>query len=269
MIRTTFQQPPQLDQLREQLGALGHGEATVQEFGSPREISIQMPVPEGGEAGANQAASDVRQALAAAYPGSRVDAVETVSGKVSEELVQAARLRLLFAMIGVSFYIWFRFEWQFGGWRAFLLVPRRDDHAWFVALTQMDSTQCGSRLLTLIAIRSTTRSCLRPYQGKSAQISQDGNAGADQPSVNETLSRDHRHHLSMLLALGPLLPRAGLIFSFTAALLISVIIAPFDGLYRRPMAGLLKVKPDSFLPTEPVGRSERGPLREGHDGAQV
>ncbi|MGZ8351218.1 MAG: protein translocase subunit SecF, partial [Allosphingosinicella sp.] len=46
MIRVAFQQPPQLDDLRERLGSLGHGEAAVQEFGSPTEIAIRMQLPE-------------------------------------------------------------------------------------------------------------------------------------------------------------------------------------------------------------------------------
>ena len=48
------------------------------------------------------------------YPGSRVDAVETVSGKVSEELARDGALAIALAMLGIAIYIWFRFEWQFG-----------------------------------------------------------------------------------------------------------------------------------------------------------
>src|SRR3546814_3313406 len=80
----------------------------------PREVSIRLPLPEGGDEGANAAASRVRTALEAEYPGARIDAVETVSGKVSEELVRDGALALLLAMIGIAIYIWIRFEWQFG-----------------------------------------------------------------------------------------------------------------------------------------------------------
>ncbi len=48
------------------------------------------------------------------YPGARVDAGESVSGKVSEELAQNSALGDRLAMIGIAVYIWFRFEWQFG-----------------------------------------------------------------------------------------------------------------------------------------------------------
>ena len=102
LMRVTFQQPPSLDDLRTRVSGLGLGEANIQEFGSPREISIRMPLPEGGEEGANAAASKVRQAIVAQYPGARFDAVETVSGKVSGELIKAGGLALLLAMIGIA-----------------------------------------------------------------------------------------------------------------------------------------------------------------------
>src|SRR3546814_7571773 len=99
MIRVTCAQPVSLDDLLDEIGGLGLGEPSIQEFGSPREVSIRLPLPEGGDEGANAAASRVRTALEAEYPGARIDAVETVSGKVSEELVRDGALALLLAMI--------------------------------------------------------------------------------------------------------------------------------------------------------------------------
>ena len=60
MIRVTFAQPVAIDQLRERVDGLGLGESTIQQFGSPREISIRLPLPEGGEEAANRAASRVK-----------------------------------------------------------------------------------------------------------------------------------------------------------------------------------------------------------------
>src|SRR4029453_17398241 len=114
MIRTTFPQPVQVDQLRERVGALGLGEASIQEFGGPKSYQIRLPRPEGGEAAANRAASQVRAMLEQNYPGARIDAVETVSGKVSEELARDGALAIALAMLGIAIYIWLRFEWQFG-----------------------------------------------------------------------------------------------------------------------------------------------------------
>jgi len=284
MIRVTFQEPPRLDELRERIGALGHGEASVQESRSGpieiggagaggHEILIRMPLPEGGEEGANQAASEVRATLTQGYPGARVDAVETVSGKVSEELVRAGALALLFAMIGVSIYIWFRFEWQFGVGALFSLFHDVTITLGFFALTQMEFdlnvvaallTLIGYSLNDTIVIYDRIRENLRKFRRMDMRA-------LINLSVNETLSRTIATNLSMLLALGALfLIGPDVIFSFTAALLISVFIGTYSTMYiAAPWLIWLKVTSDSFLPRDPASRASQGPRNETHDGARV
>jgi preprotein translocase subunit SecF len=110
-----------------------------------------MPLPEGGEEGANRAASQVRQALETRYPGVRIDAVDTVSGKVSEELMWDGGLALLFAAIGIVIYIWLRFEWQFGVGALFSLLHDVTVTLGFFALTQLEfDLNVVAALLTLI-----------------------------------------------------------------------------------------------------------------------
>ena len=151
LIRVTFAQPVSVDDLRDQVGDLGLGDPSIQEFGSSREVAIRLPLPEGGEAGANAAASRVRQALVQQYPGARIDAVETVSGKVSGELVRSGALALLLAMIGIAIYIWVRFEWQFGVGGLFSLFHDVTLTLGFFALTQMEfDLNVIAALLTLI-----------------------------------------------------------------------------------------------------------------------
>ena len=284
MIRATFQEPPRLDELRERIGALGHGEASVQEtrssaieIGGPgaggHEILIRMPLPEGDEAAANLAATDVRSAITEGYPGARVDAVETVSGKVSEELVQAGAFALLFAMIGVSIYIWFRFEWQFGVGALFSLFHDVTITLGFFSLTQMEfDLNVVAALLTLIGyslndtiviydrIRENLRKFRKMEMGPLINL-----------SVNETLSRTIATNFTMLLALGSLfLIGPDVIFSFSAALLIAVFIGTYSTMYiAAPWLIWLRVSSDSFLPRDPVSRSAQGPRNEKHDGARL
>jgi preprotein translocase subunit SecF len=273
MIRVSFQQPPELEPLRERIGGLGHGEAAVQEFGNPREIAIRMQLPEGGEEGANRAASDVRAALTQHYPGARIDAVETVSGKVSEELVWAGGLALLLAMIGVTIYIWFRFEWQFGVGALFSLFHDVTITLGFFALTQWEFdlnvvaallTLIGYSLNDTIVIYDRIRENLRKY--RKMEI-----AALINLSINETLSRTIATNFAMLLALGSLFFLGpDVIFSFTAALLISVIVGTYSTVYiAAPWLIWLRVTSDSFLPKDPVSRAGRGPRNESYDGAKV
>jgi preprotein translocase subunit SecF len=262
MIRVSFTQAPELDDLRQRVGELGLGEPSIQEFGSPREISIRLPLPEGGEEGANAAASRLRQALVERYPGARIDAVETVSGKVSGELIRDGSLALLLAMIGIAIYIWIRFEWQFGVGALFSLFHDVTLTLGFFALTQMEFdlnviaallTLIGYSLNDTIVIYDRVRENLRKY--RKMEISALLNL-----SMNETLSRTIATNLSMLIALGSLmLLGPDVIRSFTTALLISVIAGTYSTIYiASPFLIWLKVNSDSFVPkTAGSGSAER------------
>lgn len=264
MIRVSFSQPPSLDDLRTRVEAIGLGDPSIQEFGSPREVAIRMPLPEGGEEGANAAASKVRQAIVQQYPDARIDAVETVSGKVSGELVEAGALALLLAMIGIALYIWIRFEWQFGVGALFSLFHDVTITLGIFALTQLEFdlnvvaallTLIGYSLNDTIVIYDRIRENLRKY--RKMDITSLLNL-----SMNETLSRTVATNLSMLLALGSLMFLGpDVIHSFTVALLISVIVGTYSTIYvAAPWLIWLKVDSNSFVTAE-KGKGERQAIR--------
>ena len=269
LIRVSFSQPPSLDDLRDRVGAIGLGDPSIQEFGSPREISIRMPLPEGGEEGANAAASKVRAAIAQQYPDARIDAVETVSGKVSGELVEAGALALLLSAIGIAIYIWIRFEWQFGVGALFSLFHDVTITLGVFALTQLEFdlnvvaallTLIGYSLNDTIVIYDRIRENLRKY--RKMDITSLLNL-----SMNETLSRTVATNLAMLLALGSLmLLGPDVIHSFTVALLISVVVGTYPTIYiAAPFLIWLKVNSDSFLPKGATqGSAERVEHNEGY-----
>lgn len=270
LIRVSFSQTPSLDDLRERVGAIGLGDPSIQEFGSPREVAIRMPLPEGGEEGANAAASRVRAAIAQQYPDARIDAVETVSGKVSGELVQAGGLALLLAMIGIAIYIWIRFEWQFGVGALFSLFHDVTITLGIFALTQMEFdlnvvaallTLIGYSLNDTIVIYDRIRENLRKY--RKMDITSLLNL-----SMNETLSRTVATNLSMLLALGSLMILGPeVIQSFTVALLISVVVGTYSTIYvAAPWLIWLKVTPNSFVPAD-TGKGEGAARRTEGYGA--
>jgi preprotein translocase subunit SecF len=204
VIRASFQQPPSLDDLRERVSGLGLGEPSIQEFGSPQQVTIRLPLPPGGEEGANAAASRVRTALAQQFPGSKIDAVDTVSGKVSGELVRDGALALLLSAIGIVIFIWIRFEWQFGVGALFSLLHDVTLTLGFFSLTQMEFdlnvvaallTLIGYSLNDTIVIYDRVRENLRKY--RKMEITPLLNL-----TMNETLSRTVATNFAMLLALG-------------------------------------------------------------------
>ena len=254
MIRATFAQQVNVEQLRSDVGALNLGDASIQETGGPRSYQIRLPKPEGGEAAANKAASRVRAMLETTYPGARVDSVETVSGKVSEELAWGGSLAIALAMLGIAIYIWFRFEWQFGVGALLTLFHDVSMTLGFFSLTQLQVdlnvvaailTIVGYSLNDTVVIYDRIRENLRKYR-KMAIIP------LLNLSLNETLSRTMVTSLSILLALAMLLifgPEV--IFGLTIAIFVGIFVGTYSSIYiSSPVLVWLGVKPDSFLRTE-------------------
>ena len=277
MSRVVFQQPPNLDELRDRVESLNLGEAGVQEAGSNRTLIIRTPLPEGGEEAANRAAATVRQAVTERYPDARFLSVDTVSGKVSGELLRAGALALLLAAIGISLYIWIRFEWQFGVGALFSLFHDVTITLGLLSLTQLEfNLNVVAALLTLIGyslndtivVYDRIRENLRKYRkmDMSALLNL---------SANETLSRTVSTNTAMMLALGALfLLGPDVIYSFTVTLFFSVIIGTYSTVYiASPWLIWLKVTSDSFLPKhDPASAAERlggRPRNESYDGAKV
>ena len=251
MIRVTFAQPIDVEQLRGRVDQLQLGESSIQESGGPRTYQIRLPKPEGGEAAANAAASRVRSVIEQQYQGARIDAVETVSGKVSEELATDGALAILFAMIGIAVYIWFRFEWQFGVGALLTLLHDVSMIFGFFAFSQLQVDLnivaaflaiVGYSLNDTVVIYDRIRENLRKFR-KMAIVP------LLNLSLNETLSRTMVTSLSILLALGMLLLFGpDVIFGLTLAIFLGTVIGTYSSIYiSSPVLVWLGVKPDSFL----------------------
>jgi preprotein translocase subunit SecF len=272
-VRVTFSQPPNLDQLRSRVNALGLGDASLQEFGARNVVSIRMPLPEGGETAATRAATQVRAAITQLHPDARFDAVETVSGKVSEELLRSGAIAIALAMIGIAIYIWIRFEWQFGVGALVTLFHDVWMTMGFFSLTQLEFnlnvvaailTIVGYSLNDTVVIYDRIRENLRKY--RKMEIVPLLNL-----SLNETLSRTMVTSLSILLALlALLLLGPDVIFGLTIAIFIGIFVGTYSSIYiSSPILVWLRVTTGSFLPKDPVSRAGRGPRNESYDGAKV
>jgi preprotein translocase subunit SecF len=271
MVRVEFTQVPNIDQLREEIGALQEGDVTVQEFGSKKDIAIRTPLPDGDSAAADRAAARLQAVIKARYPDATVSSVDTVSGKVSGELFYWGGLSLVLATIAISIYIWFRFEWQFGVGALFALFHDIALTFGFFALTQLEFnlnivaallTIIGYSLNDTIVVYDRIRENLRKYRKMQIVELLD-------LSVNETLSRTVMTSLSMLVALAALVVLGPeVIFGFSAAMLLGIFIGTYSSIYMAaPILVWLKVGPDSFVPLGEDGVAK--PIADKNAGAVV
>jgi preprotein translocase subunit SecF len=263
LIRVTFAQPIDVEQLRGRVDGLHLGEASIQEFGGPKTFQIRLPKPSGGEAATNAASTQVKQVITTDYPGARIDAVETVSGKVSEELAEDSAKAIVFAMLGIALYIWFRFEWQFGVGALLTLAHDVAMTLGFFAFTRLQVdlnvvaaflTIVGYSLNDTVVIYDRIRENLRKYR-KMAILP------LLNLSLNETLARTVVTSLTVLIALGVLMAIGPeVIFGLAIAIFLGVLIGTYSSIYiSAPVLVWLGIEPDSFLKTEDKDAPEPQP----------
>lgn len=267
MIRMTFVESSEapLAELRQNIDQLGYGEPIIQQFGKPNEVSIRMKLPEGADSDPELSDAMARTIIAkvqSEHPEVRIDGVDSVSGKVSEELLSTGLIALGLAMLGISIYIWMRFEWQFGVGAMFALLHDVTLTMGLFALTQMEfDLNIVAALLTLIGysindnivIYDRVRENLKKYRrmpiGELLDL-----------SVNETLSRTIVTSTSLLITLlALLLLGPDVIFGFTAAIAFGIFVGTYSSIYMStPILIWLKVDSSSFVPQESeTDRQER------------
>src|SRR3546814_289768 len=110
LLEARLAQPADLGELRNRLGDLGLGDVTLQQFGEPTDVLINLSNSAEDEAGQHAAVEAITAALG---EGTEIRRQEYVGPKVGDELKVDGALATLLAMLGIAIYVWFRFEWQF------------------------------------------------------------------------------------------------------------------------------------------------------------
>ncbi|MDE2117833.1 MAG: protein translocase subunit SecF [Betaproteobacteria bacterium] len=107
-----YAQPADLDKVRSQLGGIGLHDALVQNFGSSKDVLIQVPLKQitSGAKLSEQVFGTLHQQDASV----EMRRVEFVGPQVGKELVENGTLALLLVSLGIVCYLWLRFEWKFG-----------------------------------------------------------------------------------------------------------------------------------------------------------
>jgi preprotein translocase subunit SecF len=112
VMEVSYSQPADLNKVRETVAGLGFTEASVQNFGSARDVLIRLPVKQGVTSA--KLSETVAAELRKSDGSLEVRRVEFVGPQVGKELFESGALALLVVCIGIVFYLWLRFEWKFG-----------------------------------------------------------------------------------------------------------------------------------------------------------
>ncbi|MBI2296423.1 MAG: protein translocase subunit SecF [Betaproteobacteria bacterium] len=112
VMEVAYAQAADLGRIRESMARLGFSDASVQNFGTARDVLIRLPVKQGVTSA--KLSELVMQDLRKADPKVEMRRVEFVGPQVGRELFENGALALLFVSIGIVLYLWLRFEWKFG-----------------------------------------------------------------------------------------------------------------------------------------------------------
>jgi len=112
VLEVSYQQPPDLNRIRDRMVKIGFAEPSVQNFGTARDVLIRLPVKEGLTSA--KLSERVMQELRQLDGAVELRRVEFVGPQIGKELLENGALALLFVSLGIVLYLWFRFEWKFG-----------------------------------------------------------------------------------------------------------------------------------------------------------
>ena len=107
-----YSQPADLNRVRDVIAKLGMGDASVQNFGTSRDVLIRLPAKP--EISSARLSETVMAALRQDDKTVEMRRVEFVGPQVGEELVENGALALLVVSFGIVAYLAMRFEWKFG-----------------------------------------------------------------------------------------------------------------------------------------------------------
>lgn len=208
--------------------------ASLQSVGlEGREVMIRLK-PEGNE-NQNQVSQAVRSTLDAGY-GAPIEylRVDYVGPQVGGELIRGSFMALAFAMIAMMFYLWFRFEWQYGFGGILALLHDAILVVGFYSVTQIEFNLTSvAALLTVIGysindsvvIYDRVREDLRKFKVKSVP-------DVINLACNETLARTFLTGGTVLMALLGLVIFGGeVLFGFSAAMIFGVIVGTYSSIY--------------------------------------
>ena len=250
LIEIGYQKPADLTVLRKTLDEAGFGDATVQNFGTAKDVLIRLKLHEGVSSA--DLSSKVLEAInkTTAEPAS-VRRVEFVGPQVGDDLAEDGFLALLYSTIGILIYIAWRFEWKFSTGAVIATIHDVVVTLGFFSILglEFDLTVLAAVLALIgyslndtIVVYDRIRENFRLMRNKSTEEIMN-------ISVNVTLSRTIMTSLTVILVLVSLFFLGGeIIHNFSIVLLFGVFFGTYSSIFiASPMALILGISPEDLM----------------------
>ena len=231
MVEAKFSNVPDLSVLRNKIDNLGIGNSEIQEFGDPNTILFRLEKIDNK----NLTQEDIIEKLKSELDkDTDYRRVEFVGPKVGKELKLVAIKAVLFSLIAMFIYIWFRFSgWQFGLGALIALFHDVLSTIGFFSLTQIEFNLASIAAILRIAGYSINDTVvvfdrIRENLVKSdKQLEELLNL-----SINQTLSRTLMTSITTLLALVALFIFGGeVVKGFVSAMIWGVLVGTYSSIF--------------------------------------
>jgi preprotein translocase subunit SecF len=252
VIELAFPDAVEIDKVRSALDAAGYGEASVQTFGTTRDVLVRVLPEEGKDI--NQVSEGVLTAIRSYAPGVELRRTDAVGAQVGRELAEKGALAAIFTFLMILIYVGLRFQWKLGLGSVIAAL-----HDPIVVLGFFAATQMTFDLPTLAAILAVVGYSLNDTVVVFDRIRERfGLSRKDPPAkvidmaVNETLSRTLMTSVTTMMAVMSLLLFGGdVLKGFATALAIGVVVGTFSSIYVASAVALdLKLTARDLMPAQ-------------------
>ena len=231
MIEAEFDTTPNISNLRQKIDSLNIGNSEIQEFGDPKIIlfKLESNSKEGQEN--NSIIEQFKKSI-----GENVDyrRIEFVGPKVGSELKMIAVKAILFSLIAMFIYIWFRFSgWQFGLGALIALFHDVISTLGFFSISQIEFNLASIAAILTIAGYSINDTVVVFDRIRENLVKSDLElSNLLNKSISQTLSRTFMTSVTTLLALVALYIFGGeVIKGFVSAMIWGVVIGTYSSIF--------------------------------------
>ena len=233
LLELGYPQTVELAEVRAVLTELGHGDATVQHFGTARDVLIRL-APQEEESSATLSDRVFRALDGEAGGGVDLRRVEFVGPQVGDELTNDGGLAMLYSLIGILIYVALRFEYRFAVGSVAALV-----HDVLITIGVFALFQIEFDLPVLAAVLAVIGYSLNDtivvfdrIRENFRKIRKGETVAIVNTSLNQTISRTLVTSLTTLLVLIALFVFGGeIIHGFAVALIVGVVIGTYSSIY--------------------------------------
>ncbi|MGC9459422.1 protein translocase subunit SecF [Vibrio genomosp. F10] len=253
LIEVGFEQPANLEDIREALEAEGFGDATVQNFGSAREVMVRLRPRDGiaNETLGNQILDAIKDGTGESVEMRRI---EFVGPNVGDELTEAGGLAILASLICILIYVSIRFEWRLAAGAVMALAHDVIITLGIFSLLQIEVdltivaallTVVGYSLNDTIVVFDRIRENFRKMRnGEPPEVMNN--------SITQTLSRTLITSGTTLFVVIALFTQGGaMIHGFALALLLGITVGTYSSIYVASALALkLGIEREHLMPTQ-------------------